>query len=78
MLGAHLTHIVLMVEEEVRVVLTSVTFASRDRDRVQVDAVDLRSLQDTDVLEIEGPKLENKTSLTKTRRWWCRPVLTGI
>src|SRR5258708_1310142 len=53
-LGAHLTHIVLVVEEEVLVVLTGITFAGRDGDRVQVHAVDLRSLHDTDVLEIGG------------------------
>jgi hypothetical protein len=41
-----------VVEEEVLVVLTGIAFAGRDRDRVQVHAVDLRSLQDTDVLEI--------------------------
>ena len=43
-----------MVEEEVLVILTGITFAGRDRDRVQVHAVDLRSLQDADVLEIGG------------------------
>ena len=42
-LGAHRTHIVFVVEEEVRVVLTGITFAGRNRDRVQVHAVDLRS-----------------------------------
>ena len=35
-------------------ILAGVTFAGRDRDRVQVHAVDLRSLQNADMLEIGG------------------------
>src|SRR5216684_3985233 len=54
MLGTHLTHIGFLVEEEVRVILAGITFAGRDGDRVQVHAVDLRSLQYADVLEIGG------------------------
>lgn len=54
MLGAHLTHIVFVVEEKVLVILTGITFAGWDRDRVQVQAVDLCTLQDSDVLEIGG------------------------
>src|SRR5258708_38424483 len=53
-LGSHLTHILFVVKEEVLVVLMRITFAGRDGDRVQVHAVDLRSLQDTDVLKIGG------------------------
>ena len=52
--GAPLTHIVFVVEEEVRVVLTGITFAGWDGDRAQVHAIDLRSLLDTDVLEVGG------------------------
>jgi hypothetical protein len=53
-LGTHLADIGFLVEEEVRVILAGITFAGWDRDRMQVHAVNLRSLQDADVLEIGG------------------------
>jgi hypothetical protein len=52
--GAHLTHISFLVEEEVLVIPARIAFAGRNGDRVQVHAVDLRSLQDADVLKIGG------------------------
>ena len=51
-LGTRLADIVFLIQEEVVVRVTRVAFARGDGDRVQMHAVDLRSLQDADVLKM--------------------------
>ena len=63
MLRAPVANIVLLVEEEVRVVVARVALAGRDSDRVKVDAIGLRSLQDGDVLEKGFPETRGSITL---------------